>query len=193
MNSGVYRIINIVNNKMYIGSSKDLNTRKTNHFIMLRGGKHHSIHLQRAFDKYGERNFKFEVLEYCEESIILDRENYYLNSYLKTKDYISNLNKEFLKLSYNILPHAVKGFGGTHRPETIAKLKLCSPNRKNILCYNQDGSLFKLFRSAKEAELQVGLDNGCILMLCKTKRYISKKFVFGFEEDRDFIKFIENS
>lgn len=65
MNSGVYNIINKINGDLYIGSSNQLNTRKTTHFRNLRNGKNHCKILQRAFNKYGEENFEFIILEYC--------------------------------------------------------------------------------------------------------------------------------
>jgi len=60
---GIYKIINIINNKYYVGSTLDLYQRKTTHFRKLRINKHHCIHLQNAWNKYGEENFKFEIIE----------------------------------------------------------------------------------------------------------------------------------
>lgn len=192
---GIYRILNTKNNKMYIGSSEDLDKRKTNHFGMLKRNKHHSIHLQRAYNRTinAQQVFIFEILEYCNEEILLERENYYLNYYCKSQDYINNINKEFLKISYNIQPYAVKGFSGKHRKETILKLKMNHPLRKNILCYTQNGNLYKIFNSSKDAELDTNLPKQCILKLCKTKKYVSKNYIFGFEDDNEFLDFIEKS
>jgi hypothetical protein len=193
-NIGIYRILNTKNNKMYIGSSENLKKRKENHFIMLKNNKHHSIYLQRAFNKsLDKKDFIFEILENCTVDILLERENYYLNYYCKSKEYIDKLNKEFLKLSYNILPLAIKGFSGKHRPESILKFKMNHPNRKNILCYTQDGVFYKLFNSSNDAEIDTNISKGSILKLCNKKRYISKKYIFGFENDKDFITFIDKS
>jgi len=63
MASGIYKIINVVNNKFYIGSSVDLRKRKSKHFSELRHNKHNNKHLQRAWDKYGEASFVFVVVE----------------------------------------------------------------------------------------------------------------------------------
>jgi group I intron endonuclease len=62
---GVYQIVNIANGKKYIGSSNQLSRRFYLHKWDLRRGKHHSITLQRAWDKYGEENFVFTVLFTC--------------------------------------------------------------------------------------------------------------------------------
>jgi hypothetical protein len=81
MDCGVYKITNMANGKFYIGSSKNLAERKRQHFNQLRNGTHINKHLQHAFDKYGERNFKFEVLEYVIDSrALLQREQFYIDS-----------------------------------------------------------------------------------------------------------------
>lgn len=57
----VYKIINNINNKFYVGSTKNFIHRKGQHLSALRKGKHHSVVLQRAWAKYGESNFSFIV------------------------------------------------------------------------------------------------------------------------------------
>ena len=60
---GIYRILNTVNRKEYIGSSKDTDFRWRTHRAALRRGTHANIILQRSWNKYGEAAFVFEVLE----------------------------------------------------------------------------------------------------------------------------------
>ena len=62
-NGGVYAIVNILNGKLYIGSSKDIAKRYTEHLRALRRGRHHCVHLQRAWNKYGSVAFSLEVVE----------------------------------------------------------------------------------------------------------------------------------
>jgi GIY-YIG catalytic domain. len=80
-NCGIYAIINIINQKLYIGSSKDLKYRKRKHFEGLRYNRHPNNYLQQSFNKYGEKSFDFKVIEYCKESKLLEREQYYINYY----------------------------------------------------------------------------------------------------------------
>lgn len=93
---GIYRIVNLINGKLYIGSTASeggFKKRWSYHLDGLRHNKHHSIHLQRAWNKYGEQSFVFEIIEIIEDlSIILKREQYYLDS-LKSWD---------RKIGYNI-------------------------------------------------------------------------------------------
>jgi group I intron endonuclease len=76
---GIYRIKNLKNKKCYYGSSKNIEKRWRTHSNNLKNGKHHNIHLQRSWDKYGEDNFVFELVEECNETILLELEQKYLD------------------------------------------------------------------------------------------------------------------
>ena len=62
-NCGVYCVENIQTGKKYIGQSIDLRKRKLTHFSKLRRLSHPNHHLQNAWNKYGEENFIFEIVE----------------------------------------------------------------------------------------------------------------------------------
>ena len=64
----IYQIINLKDGKRYIGSTTDFNRRMSQHLGRLRLGKHHSKHLQNAWERDGEESFRFEVLEEAERS-----------------------------------------------------------------------------------------------------------------------------
>lgn len=78
--SGIYKITNHVNKKCYIGSSVQIGIRFQQHKGRLRKNAHHSQYLQRAWNLHGEESFTFEVLERCEESKHLEREQYYMDT-----------------------------------------------------------------------------------------------------------------
>jgi group I intron endonuclease len=77
---GVYKIKNIINNKCYYGSSKEIEKRWSRHKNDLNKNKHHNIFLQRAWNKYGETNFLFEIVETCEIEQLLVTEQKYLDN-----------------------------------------------------------------------------------------------------------------
>ena len=82
MTIGIYRIHNKVNDKNYIGSSAmNAMYRWHNHKHLLRHQKHTNPHLQAAWDKDGENNFEFFIVEECDKDIILNREDYWINYY----------------------------------------------------------------------------------------------------------------
>jgi len=82
----VYKIENLVNNKVYIGQTiQKVNRRKIHHFSTLRGNYHYNTHLQKSFNKYGESNFKFNVLNWANTQKELDKlEIHYINKYDST-------------------------------------------------------------------------------------------------------------
>ena len=63
---GIYAIVNLLNNKKYIGSTNSLRRRYRQHYCSLVNNKHDNIILQRAFNKYGDKHFGFIILERCE-------------------------------------------------------------------------------------------------------------------------------
>jgi hypothetical protein len=77
--SGVYQICCLPTGKIYVGSTVDLRHRWGQHRRKLRGGNHHNAHLQNAWDKYGEANFEFVVLELAAEADLLRVEQKWLD------------------------------------------------------------------------------------------------------------------
>lgn len=79
----IYEIRNKVNDKVYIGQTiQTPKKRERSHFSTLRRGIHKNPHLQSAFNKYGESNFKFTVLNYATDKKTLDDlENEYIARY----------------------------------------------------------------------------------------------------------------
>ena len=80
----IYQIKNKVNNKIYIGSTINLERRWENHIYQLKNNIHHSIKLQKAWNKYGEDNFEFSIIEEFNSDNEDDKyikEQYYLDLY----------------------------------------------------------------------------------------------------------------
>lgn len=124
-NCGIYKIVNVINNKCYIGSSSNLKNRKYVHFKQLREDKHCNNYLQRAYNKYKEENFIWTILEYVEKidskkelnKKLIDIEQSYLDKY-KLKN--NKINK---KICYNLSPMAGSQLGYNHTEETKNKFK----------------------------------------------------------------------
>lgn len=80
--SGIYKIESSIKDKrVYVGSSINLQRRWRDHLKLLRNNKHHSIKLQRHYNKYGESDLQFVVLEVCIYEFLLIREQYYIDLY----------------------------------------------------------------------------------------------------------------
>jgi len=130
--SGIYKITNIINGNIYIGSAQYLKARKTQHFQILKRNKHHSIHLQNAYNKYGKDAFVFEILE----------EHPIENLFSREQHYIDTLNPE-----YNILKTAGGLRGNYYKNNKERCYKIALKRRK--LSNEQLNEIFKLVNEGK--------------------------------------------
>ena len=78
---GIYKITNMINNYVYIGQSIHIKARWKEHINALRRGDSRCVLLQRAWNKYGEENFSFEILELCSEDVLDELEVKYIELY----------------------------------------------------------------------------------------------------------------
>ena len=79
---GIYGIQNKINGCIYIGKTgMNFGDRWDSHRALLRSNKHYNQYLQRAWNKYGEENFEFIVVEECDVDVINEREIYYIKFY----------------------------------------------------------------------------------------------------------------
>lgn len=85
LKSGIYKITNKINGRIYIGSAKRFKERWSQHSSSLRSQKHNNKFLQADFNKCGEEAFVFEVLEVTEgktkEERLLIEEGYIKQHY----------------------------------------------------------------------------------------------------------------
>lgn len=75
--SGIYCWKNLINGKLYVGSSTDLTRRLQQYFNINYLNKNTTMRICRALLKYGYSNFCLEILEYCDRTELLTREKYY--------------------------------------------------------------------------------------------------------------------
>lgn len=80
MSSGVYKIKNETNGKVYVGSTNNFTKRWFKHRALLRHNKHQNSHLQAAWNKYGESSFTFSIIEECPIDSLLSREQFYIDT-----------------------------------------------------------------------------------------------------------------
>lgn len=118
MKSGIYAIKNKMNNKMYIGQSVNVNKRKSYHLWLLRNNSHFNPKLQNAFNKYGEENFEFVILEKCNKEELDDKEIEYISRYNTTNN------------GYNICEGGEGSLGRTLSEETKQKISNANTGRK---------------------------------------------------------------
>lgn len=167
--SGVYAIYCKSNNKLYIGSAVNFHARLKRHLYHLRNDKHHSIKLQRAFNKYEIENFIFIILENVDKSELLDKESYWIN----------HLN------SYK------NGFNCTDVCKKPKNFKLTSKqiqkriqkSSKPVVCLTIDGEYICTYPSVSKAAMSIGEQSTNISACCKGKLNYVKDFIFVYESE----------
>lgn len=106
MASGIYKILNKVNGRFYIGSSDFIRRRWSDHINRLNKNNHSNKHLQSAWNLYGKEAFEFSIIELCDVQNLTDKEQLWLD-WLKPYDD---------KIGYNIALVANKGTLGLKLP-----------------------------------------------------------------------------
>ena len=144
--SGIYKILNVITQKYYIGSSITIYSRWNEHRSGLNRNKHGNKRLQNSWNKHSSAAFEFIILEECLPSDVLIREQHYLNTLQPYKKDIGyNLNadasggdfyslltddqkREFIKKCKRVGKDNGM-YGKTHTDETKQKQKEKAKNR----------------------------------------------------------------
>ena len=93
--SGIYKIINKVDGKYYVGSSRDiLEFRWPKHKRQLINNNHPNDYLQNSWNKYGIENFEFTIIEKIPKEKLIEVEQKYLDVATTEQDKCYNLNFE---------------------------------------------------------------------------------------------------
>jgi group I intron endonuclease len=111
--SGIYKIVNKTNGKCYVGSAVNIEQRWHGHKSDLKLKKHHSAHLQRAWEIYGADSFEFEVVEYVDKQLLIQREQYWIE-----------LLSAYGEHGYNTNPKAGSSLGVIRSSETRERIRL---------------------------------------------------------------------
>lgn len=123
---GVYRITNIVNGKVYIGSSVDTTVRFREHKRKLNLGNHYNTYLQRSWNKYGAGVFEFEVIERVRKGRLIERESHHINEHTKTCELYNSMEASGDRVCHSKetkkkLSEATKAaWGGEYRDRMLA-------------------------------------------------------------------------
>lgn len=107
---GIYKITNKVTNKIYVGSSINIENRWNQHKKYLSKGTHKLPKLQNSVNKHGFENFVFEVIEECKKELLIEREQYWI-------DTLDSYNK-----GYNSRPIANSNLGIKFSDEHKSKI-----------------------------------------------------------------------
>ena len=90
--SGIYKIINKVNGKYYVGSSNNIIRRWTEHKLELSKNRHNNDYLQKSYNKHGINDFDFIIIEKVSVDKLIETEQKYLDTAKQEKYKCYNLN-----------------------------------------------------------------------------------------------------
>lgn len=177
--AGIYKITNMINNYVYIGQTRDFKRRWLQHIKTLKTNCNSNRLLQEDYNKYGVNKFRFEVLEYCDNSKLrLIKEQEYIEYYRKITNIYNLQNVDNIWNSSYQKEQIIKfNKGRTYTKETIAKMS-----------YNNSGKNNPMYQKCKYSKQFIQqLRNDYIE--CKNYTALQKKYNI----DRHIIKrLIEN-
>ena len=192
MKSGIYIIINKINNKTYIGSSKNVRRRIRDHRYKYKDDKYNSNwynhRLYQDMRKYGLENFEFKILCLCEEKDLKEKETFYYNKYnpeyntfVPTKDDRNKgkfYHKEETKIK--IKEHNSKYWKGKKLPNEMIQSIIAGSikKRKPVEAFKNNLKVLE-FTKIGDALSYFGIDKNKTFIIssaCKTN-----KEVFGYK------------
>lgn len=150
--SGVYAIRNTVNGHCYIGSSIDIRGRWDIHRHHLRHGTNPAQHLQRSWNKYGEENFEFIVLQrVAERDMLIVVEQKFMDEYQPI---------------FNSRKIAESNYGMRSSDETRAKIAASKKNKRPVIQYTLSGEFVAEFESVSVGAKSTGQHVASIIKSC---------------------------
>lgn len=171
----VYGIHNLNTDKWYIGSCIDLHARFVRHCYYLNNNSHHSLKLQRSFNKYGIDAFEVIIIEQF-ENIAIEKLIELEEAYIQEYDAVDN--------GYNIL--------ATTKIYTTFKLtkeqiqKAIQTKCKPIIAFNLEGEFVKEYKSISDAAHDLNDQTTNISKACqKGCTHSVKGFVLIYKSEYD--------
>lgn len=155
---GIYSIVNLIDNKMYIGQSVNIEKRWSDHKYraFYKEGSEYNSYLYNAIKKHGIENFRFSVLEEVEDTDLLTpREIYWIEVY----------NPDYNMLFPRDTP-------------------IQSYHSKSVLKIDKETKeIIKEYKSASEAERLDNFNHRHISEACRGILKTHKGFIWKFKED----------
>lgn len=162
MKSGIYFIVNKVNDKKYIGSALTLNTRRNAHFSALRNNAHYNGKLQGSYIKHGHENFEFRIVARCPKEYLIKLEQWFIDSCAPEYNIARVAGSTLGRIATEITRDKIRARAlGRKHSEESKRLRIEKQQRK-IYQYNLDGIYIGEFASILDAANKIGVGSGTI-------------------------------
>jgi group I intron endonuclease len=172
---GVYAIINSRTFKLYVGSSTNVQRRIKIHFRDLRFNRHHSIHLQRAYNLEPSM-FGCELIEICQLQELRQREQFWIDFY-RAASWLNGYNACKKSDSRLDLPHTPKS-----RAKISAAQKANPSWQRPVLQFDLAGKFIARHRTILEAEVAVSNKRCGVADACNGRITHAKGFQWRYAE-----------
>lgn len=183
MKIGIYKIQSLVNNKVYIGYSNNIERRWYEHIRLLKSNSHYNTYLQKHYNKYllnKKEIFTLHILEECNDLKLLpEKEQYYINKYKSNNKY--------------------KGFNLTPGGEDLLNLSDESKNKRrntiiskcdSVYVYTVQGKYVGDFKCVPDVANMLKLNKNSVIN--SLSRGIQLKGYLFYREKRYFTKYLPN-
>ena len=149
--SGIYMWKNIINNKVYVGSSLKLNRRFTEYLNINELKKRNYMAINKALLKYNYDNFEFYILEFCDISKLHEREKFYIDQIINGYNILKTPGSPSRKSGWKHTPEALNlineaAYNNAKKPNHISKITSISVKVFDVL--NSEITYYKSIRDA---------------------------------------------
>lgn len=189
--TGIYKITNLKNNKVYIGSAVNISNRFKTHKRLLKNKKHFNNHLQSSYIKYGVDNFKYEIIENTTLEEMLDRKMYWISSlsannskYGYNKRIVVNSNLGIKLSDETKIRLRESHLGHKRSDETNQKIK--ESQYKKICQFSKNGDFIVTHNSLQDAAKSLNIGYTTSITACLKKRLPSALgFLWCYENEKN--------
>ena len=201
----IYKITNIKTNHFYIGSTIILKKRWNEHKNDLKTNIHHSVYMQRSYNKHGKDCFTYKIISKCPQEYLVKLEQWFIDN-LKpkynmaknanrpqlgkklskerklqisefSKNNLYNLGRKASTETKNLMSYQRKG--KKLKEETIKILKNKEINA--VLQYNLNGDFLNEYASIQKASETTGVPRQIISHCCRGKQNTGYKYIWKYK------------
>lgn len=171
---GIYGIRNIIDGKLYVGQSSQVEARWVHHKRDLNNNKHHNKHLQSAWNKYGADSFIFYIIEECSQEELDGYEAYWIDYY------------HSYECGYNLDCGGGGIRGYKHTEEELVKMRQIQ-KPKRVAQFDLNMNYLRSWESASTAGKELGHQSASGIKRCCEHDKYKKAYGYRWAYEEDYL------